>query len=108
MQMKKILFISVLFVSLMACHETTISYLVTKDASYDPDTMYIRKTPDPVLDAVRLENNAPWISFSLQGYRGTEPISFSVESVVSSEGRRLLACLRKSCKFGVEGINVSF
>ena len=86
MQMKKILFISVLFVSLMACHETTIGYLVTKDASYDPDTMYIRKTPDPVLDAVRLENNAPWISFSLQGYRGTEPISFSVESVGSSEG----------------------
>ena len=76
---------------LMACHETTIGYLITENASYDPDTMYVRKTPDPVLDAVRIENNAPWVSLRLQGYEGTEQIHFSVESVTSDQGEAAAA-----------------
>ena len=105
--MKKILFVSVfaLFVLLAACHETTIGYLKTEDASYKPDTVEIRKTPDPVLDAVRVENNSPWIFFRLQGYRGTDPIIFSVESVTSSEGeeadwgwRCVYIPFKKQCK----------
>ena len=75
----------------MACHETTIGYLITENASYDPDTMYVRKTPDPVLDAVRIENNAPWVSLRLQGYEGTEQIHFSVESVTSDQGEAAAA-----------------
>ena len=76
---------------LMACHETTIGYLITENASYDPDTMYVRKTPDPVLDAVRIENNAPWVSLRLQGYEGTEQIHFNVESVTSDQGEAAAA-----------------
>lgn len=80
-----------LVVALAACHETTIGYLITENASYDPDTMYVRKTPDPVTDAVRIEYNAPWVSLQLQGYEGTEPIYFSVESVTSDQGEAAAA-----------------
>ena len=74
-----------------SCHETTIGYLDTENASYDPDTLYVYKNPDPIEEAVRIENNAPWISFSLQGYDGTEPIIFSIESVTSDQGEEAAA-----------------
>ena len=61
--MKQIMIWMILAVGLSvgACHQTTVGYLLTENASYDPDTMYIRKTLDPELDAVRIENKAPWI-----------------------------------------------
>ena len=90
--MRRLVLLAIMFVAvLMACHETTIGYLITENASYDPDTMYVRKTPDPVLDAVRIENNAPWVSLRLQGYEGTEQIHFSVESVTSDQGEAAAA-----------------
>ena len=70
-----------MFFCLEACHEKTVGYLITENASYDPDTMYVRKTPDPQLDWFRIENKAPWKSLALQGYEGTELIYFYVESV---------------------------
>ena len=62
--MKQIMIWMILAVGLSvgACHQTTVGYLLTENASYDPDTMYIRKTLDPELDAVRIENKAPWVS----------------------------------------------
>ena len=52
--MKRLVLLATVFVvALGACHEKTIGYLITENASYDPDTMYVRKTPDPVTDAVR-------------------------------------------------------
>lgn len=86
-----ILLATVLVVALGACHETTIGYLITENASYDPDTMYVRKTPDPVLDAVRIEYDAPWVSLELQGYEGTEQIHFTIESVTSDQGEEAAA-----------------
>ena len=67
--MKQIMIWMILAVGLSvgACHQTTVGYLLTENASYDPDTMYIRKTLDPELDAVRIENKAPWVSLALQG-----------------------------------------
>ena len=41
---------------------------------------------DPIKDAIRIKNQAPWISYALQGYEGTEQIMFSVESVTSTSG----------------------
>ncbi len=70
----------------VGCHEKTIGFLVTENASYNPDSLYVRKTPDPKLDAIRMETKAPWISTKLQGYEGTEQIYFSVESVTSDQG----------------------
>ena len=74
MKMKQIMIWMILAVGLLvgACHQTTVGYLLTENASYDPDTMYIRKTLDPELDAVRIENKAPWVSLALQGYEGTQ------------------------------------
>lgn len=90
--MKSIMLIMIVFVvGLNACHEKTVGYLITENASYDPDTMYVRKTPDPVSDAVRIEYDAPWISLQLQGYEGTDPIYFSVESVTSDQGESAAA-----------------
>lgn len=78
-------------VGLGACHEKTIGYLITENASYDPDTMVVRKTPDPVLDAVRIEYGSPWVSLQLQGYEGTEQIHFTIESVTSDQGEEAAA-----------------
>ena len=81
-----ILFVGVLLVTLVACHETTEGYLITENAAYAPDTMYVYKTPNPVTDALRIQNNAPWVSIAMQGFEGTEPIYFTVESVTSPLG----------------------
>lgn len=90
--MKRLILLATVFVvALGACHEKTIGYLITENASYDPDTMYVRKTPDPVEDAVRIEYGSPWVSLQLQGYEGTEQIHFSVESVASDQGEEAAA-----------------
>ena len=90
--MKRLIILAIAFVAVMeACHEKTIGYLVTENASYDPDTMVVRKTPDPVLDAVRIEYGSPWVSLQLQGYEGTEQIHFNVESVTSDQGEEAAA-----------------
>lgn len=81
-----ILFVALLAFFLHACHESQIGYLLTKDAVYKPDTLLVRLTPDPVLDVNRKENKAPWVTLKMQGYDGTSPITFSVESVTSSAG----------------------
>ena len=90
--MKRLTILAIVLVAVMeACHEKTIGYLITENASYDPDTMYVRKTPDPVEDAVRIEYGSPWVSLQLQGYEGTEQIHFSVESVTSDQGEAAAA-----------------
>lgn len=90
--MKRLVLLATVFVvALGACHEKTIGYLITENASYDPDTMYVRKTPDPVTDAVRIEYGSPWVSLQLQGYEGTEQIHFSIESVTSDQGEAAAA-----------------
>ena len=83
--MKQIMIWMILAVGLLvgACHQTTVGYLLTENASYDPDTMYIRKTLDPEL------------SLALQGYEGTQQILFSVESVTSNQGEEAAAIFKK-------------
>ena len=76
---------------LESCHEKTVGFLNTADASYKPDTMYVRKTPNPTEDAIRIELGSPWVSTTLQGYDGTDPIYFSVESVTSDQGEEAAA-----------------
>ena len=52
----KVLFILVTIISCfcMACHEQTVGFLVTENASYDPDSLVIRKIPDPEEDRVSI------------------------------------------------------
>lgn len=70
-------------VAMFACHDVTEGYLETEDASYAEDSLVVRKTLDPEKDAIRIENGAPWVTLQMEGYLGTEPITFSIESVTS-------------------------
>ena len=86
-----ILLIAMLAILFSGCHETTVGYLITENASYTPDSLYIRLTPDPEKDALRIKNKSAWASLDLQGYEGTLPIFFSVESVTSNQGEEAAA-----------------
>ena len=68
------------------CHEKTIGYLITENASYEPDSLIIPRIPDPEEEAERIKWKSPWITFNLQGYEGTFQIDFSIESVTSTAG----------------------
>ena len=81
-----IILLGVMSTFLSACHEKTVGYLITENASYEPDSLVIPRELDPVEHAIRIKNQSPWISYAMQGYEGTEQIMFSVESVTSTAG----------------------
>ena len=87
--------IGCLLVCCFACQEKTIGYLITENAGYEPDSLIIPSTLDPEKDAIRIENKAPWMTFSLQGYEGTAPITFTIESVTSTAGEEQAALFKE-------------
>ncbi len=102
--MRWILFIlSVMYLGFVSCDEKE-GYLVTENAVYEPDTMVVRLTPDPELDAVRIENKAPWQSLAMQGYEGTERIDFSVELVTSTVGEEAAATFMQELEISGGGV----
>lgn len=72
--------------SMSGCQKQQIGFMEVVNASYLPDSMYIRLTLDDELDAYRIYNVAPWVSPKLQGVIGTNVISYVVEHVVSEDG----------------------
>lgn len=76
----------ILFFVLTACHKPTVGFLQAGNAVYVPDTMVVRKVLNPVDDAYRIANNAPWVSPKLQGLAGTAPISYEIVDVTSTDG----------------------
>lgn len=99
--MKQIfILVSLLFI-LSACHEKTIGYLITENAKYAVDSMIVRKTLDPVKDALRIKNNSPWVTLTMDNYEGTAPILFSVELVTSDQGEEAAAIFAE--KLSVRG-----
>ena len=119
---KLIIFVGIIWMTFIGCHDVTVGFLNIENASYDPDTVVMKSVLDtatvkvrnpswdiyiasgeyteedligfgipeylykPGPDYARWEKQAPWVSFALQGYEGTEQIIFSVESVKSSAG----------------------
>lgn len=117
-----IIIVSVLFFALYSCRDMTEGYLITENASYNPDSLIVLKNvseseyitvPNPAYEAgidagktpqeleqngifptiqkenehyVRVKNNSPWQTLYLQGYEGTEPITFEIETVTSTAG----------------------
>lgn len=69
-----------------ACHQPTVGFLQAGNAVYVPDTMRVRKVLNPVDDAYRIANNAPWVSPKLQGLAGTAPITYEIAGVTSTDG----------------------
>lgn len=66
---------------LASCHEVPVGYLEAENAVYAPDSLVIRKEPDPVKDRVRINNEADWVSTRIQGILGTAPLIFSILDV---------------------------
>ena len=75
-------------VFLVACNDVTVGYLETENAEYIPDNMEIPQIEDldEVVDALRIKNNAPWVTQPIQGKEGTDPMIYSIEEVTATEG----------------------
>lgn len=123
MDMRKlVVFAGIIWMTFICCQDVTVGFLNIENASYEPDTVFLKSVLDtatikernplwdswiasgeyteedligygiseyiskPGPDYARWENKAPWVSFTLQGYEGTEQIKFSVESVKSTAG----------------------
>ena len=84
--MKHVYLICSILLALWACDDPTIGYLQTEGAGYLPAEMEIRNTLDPEEDAVRIENQAPWVTGKIQGVLGTAPLVYTFESVKATEG----------------------
>ena len=63
-----------------------VGYLKAENAGYLPNELEVRKTLDPEEDAVRMANEAPWVTQKIQGVLGTSPLLFEFVSVKASEG----------------------
>lgn len=85
--MERYILFLILGFCLASCHEVPVGYLEAENAVYSPDSLVIRKEPDPVKDRVRIQNEADWVSTRIQGILGTAPLIFSILDVqTESEG----------------------
>ena len=84
----KYCFILICMISFVSCHKVTVGYLETENAEYTPNKMEIPRVEDldKFANATRIKNNAPWVTQPIQGVAGTEPIFYTIEEVVASEG----------------------
>lgn len=84
--MKYLIYILFIISAITACDNTKIGYLEVDEAGYDPNSMTVYKTPDPVEEADRIERKYPWVSPYIQGVLGTFPISYAIAGVHTSDG----------------------
>ena len=85
--MKRILvFLAV--IALCGCRDTKIGYLITDNAEYIPKTMEIPKEIDRTdpKNKTRVDNNAPWVTYPMQGVLGTQPINYAIADVEATDG----------------------
>ena len=85
--MKKQLYLFlILLASCWACQDVPVGYLKAENAGYLPNELEVRKTLDLQEDAIRIANEAPWVTQGIQGVLGTEPLEYKFISVKVSEG----------------------
>lgn len=85
--MKNIYLLALLLVlSFQACEKVKVGYLKADNAEYSPNELTVRKTPDPVIDAVRIANESPWVTVKIQGVLGTDPLYYEITGVKATEG----------------------
>ena len=91
--MRRIYMLLLLGLVCFACNGPEIGYLKTENAGYLPNNLSVRKTLDPVEDAKRIENDAPWVTGRIQGVLGTNPLIYSFVSVKapSEEAAKIFA-----------------
>jgi len=79
--MKQVYLFLVLIITCWGCQDMKVGYLKAENAGYLPNELEVKKTLDPVEDAVRMANEAPWVTQKIQGVLGTSPLSFEFVSV---------------------------
>ena len=84
--MKQVYLFLVLIITCWGCQDMKVGYLKAENAGYLPNELEVKKTLDPVEDAVRMANEAPWVTQKIQGVLGTSPLSFEFVSVKVSDG----------------------
>lgn len=90
--MKKLLYIFAIvpLFAFFSCDGPKIGYLKVHDAGFSPDSLVIpavlvASAPGDK-DWVRVQNDAPWVTLSIDGVLGTQPLHYSLLDVKASEG----------------------
>ena len=84
-----LLLFTVLVLSMIGCQDVTVGYLLTEDASYNPDTLVVKTVLDDELgeeDYYRSKWGAPWVSTLIEGVEGTIAIYVSIKNITSTSG----------------------
>ena len=84
-----LLLFTVLVLSMIGCQDVTVGYLLTEDASYNPDTLVVKAVLDDELgeeDYYRSKWGAPWVSTPIEGVEGTIAIYVSIKNITSTSG----------------------
>ena len=84
-----LLLFTVLVLSMIGCQDVTVGYLLTEDASYNPDTLVVKTVLDDELgeeDYYRSKWGAPWVSTPREGVEGTIAIYVSIKNITSTSG----------------------
>ena len=84
-----LLLFTVLVLSMIGCQDVTVGYLLTEDASYNPDTLVVKTVLDDELgeeDYYRSKWGAPWVSTPIEGVEGPIAIYVSIKNITSTSG----------------------
>ena len=84
-----LLLFTVLVLSMIGCQDVTVGYLLTEDASYNPDTLVVKIVLDDELgeeDYYRSKWGTPWVSTPIEGVEGTIAIYVSIKNITSTSG----------------------
>lgn len=89
----------IIAICLSGCHDVTVGYLDTSNASYTPDSLVITRLDVTTADSVILNNHIPWQSPTIEGIDGTSPITYRIVKVsglgVSDRSITQFAIVRK-------------
>lgn len=74
-----------------ACQDITVGYLLTENASYNPDSLVIKsenslKIGEGEEDYLRGKWGFPWVSTPIEGVEGTAQILVSIKNITSTDG----------------------
>ena len=87
-----LLLFTVLMLTMIGCQDVTVGYLLTEDASYNPDTLVVKTVLDDELgeeDYYRSKWGAPWVSTPIEGVEGTIAIYVSIKNITSGDSEKL-------------------
>ena len=80
-----ILFLFVMVLAFSACHDVKIGYLKADNAEYYQDSLVV-ETDLSKVSQNKVDNDAPWVTNTISGMLGTEPLSYEFVSVRAIDG----------------------